>query len=200
MKKRWVKNVKRKKTWNGRIIIVAVLVLVAAIVISLFALRAARRAAYPLTYLNEVSAIARTYDLPVSLVMGVIHTESSFDEKAVSSAGAVGLMQIMPDTGQWISGKLDIDDFDASMLLEPTVNIEMGCWYIRYLYDAFDGDINAVLAGYNAGQNRVRKWLEDSSYTDGNGHLATIPIEEAKDYVEKVLYAQKNYQQIYRMD
>ncbi len=182
------------------ILVVAAFVLVAAVVLSTLALRAARRASYPLVYMDEVTAAAEKYDLPVSLVMGVIHTESSFNENAVSPAGAMGLMQIMPDTGAWLASKVNVNGYEMSLLLDPVVNIEMGCWYLNYLYETFDGDMNAVLAGYNTGQNRVRKWLLDDSYTNEDGKLVIIPIEEAKDYVEKVLYAQGNYQEIYKMD
>ena len=99
-------NQKRRRI---AIIVVAALVLVAAVVLSTLALRAARRASYPLVYMDEVTAAAEKYDLPVSLVMGVIHTESSFNENAVSPAGAMGLMQIMPDTGAWLASKVNVN-------------------------------------------------------------------------------------------
>ncbi len=192
---------KRKKKWTRRktavTAILAVLVVVLAVTASLYAIRAAKMAAYPLKYQDEVTAKAQKYELPISLVMGVIRTESNFKPAAVSPDGAVGLMQLMPDTALWIAPKIDMDPFDVSKLTDPIVNIELGCWYLHYLMDSFNGDMKAVLAGYNAGQNRVRTWLNNPAYVDSQGKLVEIPIQEAKDYVEKVLNAQKVYQQLY---
>jgi soluble lytic murein transglycosylase len=175
------------------------MVVAAAVTISIAALRAAKKAAYPLRYLEQAQTMALRYELPLSLVLGVIHTESGFRPEAVSPVGAVGLMQIMPDTGAWIAGKLKMEAYESAMLTDTQVNIEMGCWYLQYLLTLFPEDMNAVLAGYNAGQNRVRRWLTDPANTDAAGKLAVIPIKEASDYVEKVLYAQKVYQTLYKL-
>ena len=194
----------KKKKMNRRkaiiISIAVVLFVILSVIAALLAIHASRVAAYPLKYNDEVIAAAKKYDLSVSLVMGVIRTESSFVPTAVSIDGAVGLMQLMPDTADWIAGKLDMDSFKVSMLNNPATNIELGCWYLRYLMDTFNGDLKAVLAGYNAGQNRVRTWLNNPAYVDSQGKLAEIPVKDAKDYVEKVLYAQKVYQELYKVD
>ena len=113
--------------------------------------------------------------------------------------GAVGLMQIMPDTGQWIAQKLNWEDFEEEQLKMPEKNLELGCWYLRYLLDRFDADINAVLAGYNAGPNRVAQWLQNEAYTT-NGKLTTIPNKHAEQYVERVLHAKEKYQSLYKVD
>jgi len=191
--------VKRKKKRKNALLIAAgsVVLVGIAVIVSIVALRYAKKAAYPLTHVDAVKTAAKKYDLPVSLIMGVIHTESRFQATAVSPDGAIGLMQIMPDTGSWIADKLNMKNYDTSKLNDPAVNIEMGCWYLQYLMESFEGDMKAVLAGYNAGQNRVRGWLKDSSLVDANGKLVEIPIQEAKDYVDKVLYAQKTYQDLY---
>ncbi len=193
---------RRKKSRRKTVIIciLVVLFVILSVVAALLVMRASKMAAYPLKYTDEVTAVAKKYDLPVSLVMGVIRTESSFIPTAVSKDGAVGLMQLMPDTADWIVGKLDMDSFQDSMLNDPATNIELGCWFLRYLMDSFNGDMKAVLAGYNAGQNRVRTWLNNPAYVDSQGKLVEIPIQEAKDYVEKVLYAQKVYQELYKID
>jgi soluble lytic murein transglycosylase len=191
---------KTKQTRTLIIVLVFVIVICAATVISFAVARAAKKAAYPLRYEQEITAQADKYGLTKSLVLSVMRTESSFRPTVVSAAGAIGLMQIMPETGKWIAGKIGMQDFDVVKLNDPETNIALGCWYLGYLMDLFDGDINAVLAGYNAGQNRVRGWLGNPAYTGANGRLAVIPDPEAKNYVEKVLYAQKIYRELYEMD
>ena len=85
------------------------------------------------------------------------------------------------------------------MLTDPEKNIELGCWYLRFLMDRFEGDMTAVLAGYNAGHNRVAQWLQDPANTQ-DGKLVHVPHPDAEEYVERVLYAQTKYQEIYQMD
>lgn len=189
---------RKRKRAQRRVILIAV-VLVIAIVASLFVMSVAKKASYPVKFEEIAEQKAQQYGLPLSLVMGLIRTESGFQADAVSNVGAVGLMQIMPDTGKWIAGKLRWQDYSDEMLTEPEKNIELGCWYLRFLMDRFEGDITAVLAGYNAGHNRVAQWLQDPSNTQ-DGRLVHVPHPDAEKYVEKVLYAQKQYQEMYKMD
>ena len=84
---------------------------------------------YPVAYVDTIAHYADEYDLDPFLVLAVMRAESSFKSDAVSSAGAVGLMQIMPDTGAWIAHKLDMDDvYEESMLFEPDYSVRFGCW------------------------------------------------------------------------
>lgn len=188
---------KRKRAQRRAILIV--LILIIAIAASVLVMSAAKKASYPVKYRDIAAQKAQQYDLPLSLVMGVIRTESGFQADAVSNVGAVGLMQIMPDTGKWVAGKLKWQDYSDELLTNPEKNIELGCWYLRFLMDRFEGDLTAVLAGYNAGHNRVAQWLQDPDNTQ-NGKLVHVPHPDAEKYVEKVLYAQKQYQEIYKMD
>lgn len=183
----------QRKLW---IILMAV---VLAVAVSFGIFLVAQRVSYPLAYQDQIERMARKYDLEPSLVFGVVHTESRMNPQAVSPVGAVGLMQIMPDTGQWIAQKLNWEDFEEQQLKLPEKNLELGCWYLRYLLDRFDEDINAVLAGYNAGPNRVAQWLQNDDYTT-NGKLTTIPNDDAKQYVERVLHAKEKYQSLYKVD
>lgn len=183
----------QRKLW---IILMAV---VLAIAVSFGIFLVAQRVSYPLKYQDQIEQMARKYDLEPSLIFGVIHTESRMNPQAVSPVGAVGLMQIMPDTGQWIAQKLNWEDFEEEQLKMPEKNLELGCWYLRYLLDRFDADINAVLAGYNAGLNRVAQWLQNEAYTT-NGKLTTIPNKDAEQYVERVLHAKEKYQSLYKVD
>ena len=188
---------KKKKALRKRLLVLfTVLLAIIAGVAGLVINDRSRRAAYPLQYRAEIEKAAAAYGLPVSLVFGVVHTESRFQPNAVSPVGAQGLMQIMPETGLWLAVKLGIDEYD---LMDPETNLNMGCWYLNYLIGLFGDDYNAVLAGYNAGHNRVRGWMQEEEYTE-NGKLAVIPIKEAADYVQKVLSAQKEYQAIYGLE
>lgn len=189
---------KRKQKAQRKLWIVLMAV-VLAIAVSFGIFLVAQRVSYPLKYQDQIEQMARKYDLEPSLIFGVIHTESRMNPQAVSPVGAVGLMQIMPDTGQWIAQKLNWEDFEEEQLKMPEKNLELGCWYLRYLLDRFDADINAVLAGYNAGPNRVAQWLQNEAYTT-NGKLTTIPNKDAEQYVERVLHAKEKYQSLYKVD
>jgi len=153
---------------------------------------------YPLEYESEIYANARDNDLDASFIAAVICTESRFNKEAESHAGAIGLMQIMPETGEWIAGKIGMDDFTAEMLKDPEVNMRLGCWYLNYLMDKFDGNVVNVAAAYNAGHNKVAEWLKDPSYSE-NGQLTNIPYEETANYVKRIERAQKIYEILYDM-
>lgn len=150
---------------------------------------------YPKKYEAFVEKYAEEFDVPEALVYAVIHTESNFDASAVSSAGANGLMQLIPETMTWLSKKLGEKE-PTGHILDPETNIKYGTCYLRYLYDKF-GDWNTALAAYNAGHGRVSGWLEDESYTDDGISLKKIPIEETSNYVNKVSHAWERYKDIY---
>ena len=104
---------------------------------------------YPTKFENIVVKNAREYLLEPALVYAVIKTESNFDEKAKSKSNALGLMQILPTTADWIAKELNVS-FNESDLFVPEVNVRFGCFYLKYLYDKF-GDTDVVVAAYNAG-------------------------------------------------
>ena len=159
----------------------------------------AKKLAYPLKYEAYITEYAEANGLDPYLVCGVIHTESHFDIEAESRVGAVGLMQIMPDTGEWIAKKMSIKDYSVAKLKDPETNIRMGCWYLKYLMDRFDGDMTLVLAGYNAGPNRVTQWLGDEKYSQ-DGKLTDIPYRETEEYVKKVENAKEMYKSYYTLE
>lgn len=153
---------------------------------------------YPIEYSAYVETYAAEYNLPPHLVYAIIRTESAFDSCAVSSVGAIGLMQLMPDTFTWISADLLGDHFDVSMAYDPETNIRYGCYYLRRLYNRY-GDIHAALAAYNAGPGRVDGWLKQPELVDETGALIpeAIPIRETRRYVASVLDAYHNYDALY---
>ena len=153
---------------------------------------------YPLKYEEYVEKYASEYNVPPSLVYGIIKTESDFDPKAVSSAGALGLMQMMPDTFTWLSSSEHLDEnLPVSSIYEPDVSIRYGVYYLKYLYEKFN-DWETVAAAYNAGEGNVSQWLNDPEYCDKDGSLKKIPFEETKKYTHKVTLAKNFYERTYK--
>ena len=126
-----------------------------------------------------------------ALVFAVMKAESGFREKAVSEAGAVGLMQLMPATAQFVCEQNQMV-FDAKRLYEGEYNVMLGCIYLDYLLSRF-ADVKTALAAYNAGEGVVRSWLKNTQYSDDGLHLQSIPYPETNNYVKKVLKYQKIY-------
>jgi soluble lytic murein transglycosylase len=146
------------------------------------------RARYPLEYEHIVAAHARNYDLEPELLAAVIYAESRFDPAAVSSAGAVGLMQLLPDTAKGIALRTGGDRFVVSDLRDPEINVRYGSWYLDHLRDRYDGDIRLALAAYHAGQGNVDGWLEDGG---------VIAFPETREYVDEVLRMRGVYARAY---
>lgn len=188
---------KQRKLWQLWVVLGLSIIILA--LLALVGYPYAKKLAYPLKYETHITKYAEANQLDPYLVCGVIHTESHFDVEAESRVGAVGLMQIMPDTGEWIAKKMSLKDYSEGKLKDPETNIRMGCWYLNYLMDRFDGDMTLVLAGYNAGPNRVLQWLEDDRYSL-DGKLTDIPYQETKEYVKKVQNAQEMYRSYYTLE
>lgn len=171
MKKR-VKSNRKLKVW---LIGIIVAVVIAAVFVRTFLVYKV----YPLEYKNVITQMSGQYGLDPHLVSSVIYTESRFKPDAVSNKGAVGLMQIMPETAEWIASKMKLDGFQTEQLFEPETNIRFGCWYLNYLFDTFHKDIDKVIAAYNAGPRKVKEWAAD-------GALLHIPFPETENYLKNV--------------
>ena len=161
-----------------------------------FTITCFEKATYRRDYAEYVETYAQKYGVPSSLIYAVIQTESHFDSGAVSSAGAVGLMQMLPDTFVWLTNEILFDHFDSGMLYDPETNIRYGTYYLSRLYDRY-GSWEVALAAYNGGPGNVDKWLENPSYADGEGGLKKIPIRETRRYVKKVSDARNMYERLY---
>ena len=146
---------------------------------------------YPLKFKNEILFNAYEFNVEASLIASVIYAESSFNEKVISNKGAKGLMQLMPQTAQWICERLDIE-YNEEDLFKPSYNIRLGTFYISYLLNKFP-DIETALSAYNAGEGNVVNWLKDENYSIDGRKLITIPFKETKAYVGKVIKAEKHY-------
>lgn len=143
---------------------------------------------YPLYYREEIVSTAAAYNLSPALVASVILNESSFNPAAESGVGAKGLMQVMPDTADWIAHKLGYDDFSFSLMEDPAVNIRFGCWYLNYLASLFNGDPVCVVCAYHAGQGEIASWLANPLYSADGETLLTdrLPEGPTKQYAGRV--------------
>ena len=160
------------------------------------------RGEYPRPYKKAVESAAKEFGVEENLIYAVIKAESKFDAHAVSSAGALGLMQIMPYTYEAdIKDKLGIVGEAKLALLDPEINIRCGTYYLSRWLLYFD-DINTALAAYNAGFGNVRKWLSDTAYSsDGEKIIAeNIPFKETREYVLRVSYYYEEYNKLYPKD
>ncbi len=153
---------------------------------------------YPTKYNEAVSSYSAEYGLPSCFVYAVIKAESNFEPEAQSPKNAVGLMQITEPTGEWISGMLELPSFRTDMLKEPERNIQMGCFYLSYLLNMYNGNKKCALAAYNAGLTKVNSWLLNETYSKNGTDLDVIPFPETEQYVNQVLKNERIYQFLYK--
>lgn len=153
---------------------------------------------YPVKYSEYVWQYSSKYNIDPYLVLAVIKAESNFNPEAKSNKKAHGLMQIMPDTGKWIAEKTAVEGFKEEMLLEPELNIKMGCWYIDNLSKEFNRDTDLVLAAYNGGRGNVKKWLNNRKYSYDGEKLDNIPFKETDEYVKRVKTNYRIYLKLYK--
>lgn len=149
---------------------------------------------YPQKYSDTVSKYSKEYGLDESIVYAIIKCESNFNSNALSNAGAVGLMQITPDTYTWAANK--INDTDGHSLYDVDINIKYGCYIFSLFLNEF-GVEETALASYNAGRGRVLSWLNNTEYSEDGIILTEIPYKETSNYVKKVLLTQNIYRFLY---
>lgn len=148
---------------------------------------------YPLKNKQTVCEFADIYGLERSLIFAMIKVESGFDEDAESRVGAVGYMQITPDTAKYIADMLGVVKYDMK---DGRTNINFGCFYVKYLISKFK-NIDTAIVAYNAGEGNVIIWLNDSEYSIDGKSLNNIPYEESRQYLEKVKNTQEKYKKLY---
>lgn len=146
---------------------------------------------YPIKYKETISFYSAKYNLDSKLVASLINAESSFNPEAISTSGAIGLMQILPSTGEYIASILG-EDYKAINLKDPTTNIKYGCFYLNYLSKKFSEE-KTLLSAYNAGETVVSKWLKNEIYSKDGRNLDNIPYPVTKNYVEKIITGKKHY-------
>ena len=138
-------------------------------------------------YADKINEYSALYGVPSVVSFAVCDTESHYNSKAKSPSGAIGIMQIMPQTGEWIAKTLGYPDYKISDLYNVDFNLQFGIFYLSYLFTKFDEDWQ-VFAAYNAGEGVVRSWLNA-----GLSSQEAIPYVETKNYVAKVKRAISYY-------
>jgi soluble lytic murein transglycosylase len=150
---------------------------------------------YPIKYTDFVEKYGDEHNLDKELIYAVIKTESSFNSDAVSSVGAVGLMQITPETFDWLKIKMGENYSDLDMK-DAETSIKYGVFFLSLLIDEF-GDKKTALAAYHAGRGRVNEWLDDASISPDGKTLENIPYKDTEYYVNKVTKAENIYRNLY---
>lgn len=147
---------------------------------------------YPLKYNNIIVNEASANQLDADFVCAVIAVESRFNKRAVSNAGAIGLMQLMPTTAVQMAIEIGLDGFVIEDLFDENVNIRLGTKYLRYLKNKFY-NVRTMLAAYNAGEGKVVEWLADPLISPDGVYIEYTPYKETNAYMDKVLETLKIY-------
>jgi soluble lytic murein transglycosylase len=158
--------------------------------------KAVNELSLPLAYSGVIRQQATANHLPPSLVAAVIYAETKFDPRD-SAAGAMGLMQVMPQTAAFLAHRSGATTFSTSDLDTPQVNIAYGSYYLRYLLDEYHGSVTLALAAYNGGESNVDRWLAEARADGHTFTIADIPFPETRAYVERVLSAEGEYRHKY---
>jgi soluble lytic murein transglycosylase len=188
--------VARRRRRRG-IVLAGTAVLVAGIVLAIPLFRkAVNELTLPLAYSNVIRQQAAEKHLDPALIAAVIYAETKFDPRP-SSAGAEGLMQILPGTAKYLARRSGATAFTIADLGTPAVNIAYGSYYLRYLLDQYGGSEMLALAAYNGGMTNVDRWIERARSQGGQLSINQIPFPETRAYVQRVLQAQQDYRHTY---
>jgi soluble lytic murein transglycosylase len=190
----------RRTVVRRRLLLLAMVlgsVAVAAVIMAPWADKAVQELQLPLRHEDVIRQQSARKQLDPALVAGVIYVESRFVDQT-SHAGAKGLMQLMPETADYIAQKSGGTRFEQGDLATPQINIAYGTWYLRYLSQKYHDNDVLVLAAYNAGEGKVDEWWRTASERGETFEVAThIPFPETREYVGKVLEARAQYRKQY---
>jgi soluble lytic murein transglycosylase len=150
---------------------------------------------FPLDYWPLIQKYSKMHGLDPFLITALMAQESTFTAEIRSSANARGLMQLMPGTGRIYARKLGMK-FSTASLLQPETNVRLGTQYFKDLVDRFGG-VHYALAGYNAGEHRVAKWLTDAPGLPTDEFIDNIPFPETQNYVKRILGTAEDYRRLY---
>jgi len=160
---------------------------------------AVRELALPLRHEDIIRQQATAKGVDPSLVAAVIYAESKFRDQT-SHAGARGLMQITPQTAKYIAHLSGGTAFEQGDLATPQINISYGVFYLRYLLGRYDHNKVLALAAYNGGEGNVDRWISRAASSERTFGLQQIPFTETREYVGRVLEAQRDYRRKYRRE
>lgn len=161
---------------------------------------------YPIHYEDEIREAAKQFDVDPLFIAAIIRVESNYKPDMASKKQAMGLMQIMPETGAWVFEQAQLSDRPITELYDPVLNLKTGAWYLRFLHKMYDGlegerterdRMAVVAAAYNAGPGKVRQWLLEGVWDGKEATLSEVPFGETRHYVHRVLYYYKKYKALY---
>ena len=152
------------------------------------------QAIYPFPFPDLILGWAQERELNPLLVTALVRQESRFEPDIQSVVGAVGLMQVMPETGEWISAQIGQDDYTLS---KPADNVKFGTWYLDFTHSTYNDNSLYAVASYNAGPGAVSRWIEEKDFTNADEFVEQIPYPETKGYVESVFGGYWNYLRLY---
>jgi peptidoglycan lytic transglycosylase len=187
---------RRRRQLGGVLAFAAIVALGVVLLRPLFTSAVHNLTTLPLRHEETIRKQAHDKQLDPSLIAAVIYAESKFSD-STSSAGALGLMQLLPSTADFIAERSGGTRFTTADLSTPEINIAYGSWYLRYLLDRYDGDEVLALAAYNGGMGNVDRWLADARSRGERLDVADIPFPETRAYVARVLDARRDYRRTY---
>jgi soluble lytic murein transglycosylase len=188
-------HVTRQRRGTGWALALAAALLVAVIVYPLLS-GGVHRNGLPLTDASIIREQAAAKRLDPALIAGVIYAESKF-EPTTSSAGAEGLMQLLPETAYYLAKLSGGRRFTAADLATPAINVAYGSYYLRYLLDHYHGNEMLAIAAYNGGLTNVDRWVAHARESGQSMTIGQIPFTETREYVQRVLAAQREYRATY---
>ncbi|HEX4436920.1 MAG TPA: lytic transglycosylase domain-containing protein [Solirubrobacteraceae bacterium] len=179
----------------GAMIAIGATALVVALVVSAVN-HVAQNPSLPLSDASIIRHQAAEKHLDPALIAAVIYAESKFEPRE-SSAGAEGLMQILPETAYYLAHLSGGRSFTAADLATPEINVAYGSYYLRYLLNHYGGDEMLAVAAYNGGLANVDRWVARARAAGGSLTVGAIPFPETREYVQRVLGAQREYRDTY---
>ncbi|HEY9061595.1 MAG TPA: lytic transglycosylase domain-containing protein [Pseudobacteroides sp.] len=161
---------------------------------------------YPVKYKDSVIKYSTEYEIDPYLVLSVIKAESNFRSTVISPKKAIGLMQIMEETGKWAAQEMKIEGFTTNDLYNPDTNIRIGCWYLSHLEKQFKNYAEAtddekeeyVLASYNGGISNVKRWIKNTQNNGSGMFHENITFKETRQYLKRVKGNYKIYKILYK--
>lgn len=166
---------------------------------------------YPISYYQIIQREAKQMHVDPLLIAALVRVESHFREDDISHAGAVGLMQLMPSTALWIAGQTgqslkppsslgtNVNSKDSAYWLSnPSVNVRLGSWYMAYLLKIFHNRLPEAVAAYNAGPNRVQRWISEGTWTGNEMTSDDIPVRETRHFLARVMYTYDIFKRYYQ--
>ncbi len=152
---------------------------------------------FPIGWEDSLRSRSERHGLDPYLVAALIRQESEYNPGARSRAGALGLMQVMPNTGRGLFRRLGIPGFSSRKLTNPDLSLRLGTFHLKQVLDKFDGQLEKALAGYNAGDGRIAQWMALGPFQEPAEFVETIPFSETRGYVQSVLRNRRMYERIY---